>query len=217
LEFTPQNKTFNTIFIKKEDVMRTKSRISMIVSLGIFLLLAGSIIQAQASPTFIIDEYGPWYYQPASGQPWVVRNVSVQTDPSWSGHYSLSFIGANSPSPLEHDIYIYEYGSTTVLSDIIRFWSQGTVNGNPTPTYIIFYSGDTSGGAPADSGFPGSTPFASINEKFDGSFSFTTGTGAKFTGYSDSHAPNPMPEPATMLFLGMGLIGLVGLRSKIGK
>jgi PEP-CTERM motif-containing protein len=193
--------------------MRMKPRVSMIVSLGIFLLLAGSIIQAQANPTFIIDEYGPWYYQPDTNQPWVVRNVSVGTDPSGSGLSVLYFTGANSPTPLEHDVYIYEYGSTTELSDIIRFWSAG--NG---PTYIIFYSGDTSGGAPADTGFPGTTnQVGSVYENSGGSFSFPISTGATFIGYSDSHAPNPIPEPTTTLFLGMGLIGLVGLRSKIGK
>jgi hypothetical protein len=199
--------------------MSTKPRVSMIVSLSIFLLLAGSLIPAQAGPAFIIDEYGPWYYQPASDQPWVIRNPTVGTDPSGGTDSNgvplsvLYFTWAPSyPSHLEHNVFVNEYDST-VLSDIIRFWSAGAA-----PLYVIFYSGDTGGGAPADSGFPQNiSPLATINEKLDGSFAFTTTTGVKFIGYSDSHAPNPMPEPATMLLLGTGLIGLAGLRRRIGR
>ena len=52
--------------------------------------------------------------------------------------------------------------------------------------------------------------------RFNGSTSMT-GVDMLFKVYSDDGNPPPIPEPATLLLLGSGLIGLAGARRKMKK
>ena len=198
--------------------MKKKRRLPMIVLLGIFLLLAGTIVQAQAAPySLIIDEYGPGYYKDlgSSNPQWITWNGAMRSDPTWTGHTSLVYIGYRSDDFTGYfDVLVKE--PTGEESDILRIWNDPA---DPLSlyTWIIFYSADTSGGAPADTGLPSiRNVFDTVSEGSDGIFYWTPPAGsAQYKGYSEGRAS--VPEPTTMLLLGLGLIGLAGVRRRMDR
>ena len=74
--------------------MKKKLRLSMIVLLGIFLFLAGSIVQAQVdNSSAVIDEYGTGFVRDVTTNgPWYTWTGTLRSDPTWSGHQSLVYI-----------------------------------------------------------------------------------------------------------------------------
>jgi hypothetical protein len=192
-------------------------KLFMVLFVGVFLCLAGSIVQAQAAPYYnIIDEYGPGYSKdmdPSSNGTWNIWNGALRPDPTVAGATSLIYIGyrGNSNFPGYLDYPVYDPNGT--ISDDLRFWLPT----NPGSIYIwvIFYSVG-GGGAPADTGIPTDLNIqATLNENPDGTFYWKSlSSGNEILGYSEGRAPNPVPEPATMLLLGSGLIGLVGYGRK---
>lgn len=199
--------------------MKKTIRLFMVLFVGVFLCLAGSIVPAQAAPYYnVIDEYGPGYSKdkdPTHDTSWHVWNGQLRPDPTWTGHQSLVYIGfrgsANFPGHLDYLVY----DPSGAVSDDLRFWLPP----DPSSLYIwvIFYSSDTTGGSPADTGIPTNITLAgTINENSDGTFYWTSlSSGNEILGYSEGHAY--VPEPATMLLLGSGLIGLWGFRRKFKK
>ncbi|MGO9139681.1 MAG: PEP-CTERM sorting domain-containing protein [Syntrophales bacterium] len=194
--------------------MKKTMRLFMVVLLGIFLLLAGGVVQAQAKAAIVIDEYGPGYTKNLAipNAPWHVWDGALRPDPTWAGETSLSYFGARGEFlPGYFDVLVKDPSGAD--SDMLRFWNPPS---NTLWTYVMFYSADIGGGAPADTGLP---PAASWNvmytvyEDSNGVFHWTSPlSGSEFTGYSEGHAP--VPEPTTMLLVGLGLVGLAGVRRK---
>jgi hypothetical protein len=194
-------------------------RLFMVLLVGVFLCLAGSIVPAQAAPYYaVIDEYGPGYLKDKNpclscNPDWFTWNGALRADPTVPGATSLIYIGQTTISFSDYfDVLVYD-PSGTVVSDDLRFYKPT----DPGLVYVIFYS--DGGGAPADTGIPTNlNEKYTVNENLDGTFYWENPyTGTEFFGYSDTVAPNPIPEPATMLLLGSGLIGLWGLRKKFKK
>jgi hypothetical protein len=189
-------------------------RLFMVLLVGVFLCLAVSIVPAQATPyNLIIDEYGPGYYQdmdPSSDGLWHVWNGALQTDPIEGGN-SLIYIGTRySPFTGYQDVVVND--PSGAISDVLRFWGPTSTSTN---IYVILYSA-VGGGAPADRGIPTDLIVVdTVNENPDGTFYWLNPVnGSQYFGYSDTVAPNPIPEPTTMLLLGSGLIGLAGYGRK---
>ena len=141
--------------------------------------------------------------------PWKVWNGQLRNDPTWAGQESLIYIGARSNFTGYRDLLVYDQDGT--VSDILRFWNSAT---DTRYTWTIFYCSNTNGGALADTGLPDSTTWNvidSVTENLDGIFYWTSSlSGNEFQGFSEA----PVPEPATMLLLGSGLIGLAGYGRK---
>ena len=122
------------------------------------------------------------------------------------------------PSLVAGDLLVFEQGSPTVVSDILRFNPAGT--GNPNyPASVVVYS-LAGGGDLADTGLPTAryTNLFSITE-LNGAVSYTPNAGQpgfvagfEVTYNFVSDAPtNPVPAPAGLLLglTGLPIFGLV--------
>ena len=137
-------------------------RLFVVVFLGVFLLLTGSIVPALAAPyATMMDEYGPGSYKDLAipNDTWHTWNGTLRPDPTWAGHTSLIYIGGTrGPFQGLFDLAVHE--PSGAISDVLRFYNP-PAGGN---TWIIFYSADTNGGAPADTGFPRLAVYYNVNE-----------------------------------------------------
>jgi hypothetical protein len=195
--------------------MKKKLGLSIIVILGIFVFFVGSIIQAQAVQerySLIMDEYGPGLYKNLDlpgGDVWHVWNGALNSDP-WIGGESLMYTANHRNFTGYFDVLVKDPNEE--VSDMLRFSNNPSY---PLWTFIRFYSADTGGGAPADTGLPPSNTWQvgvddTVYEDANGIFHWTDLSGDQFTGYST-------PEPTTMLLLVLGLMGLAGVRRKFKK
>ena len=195
--------------------MKERVRLLIIVLLGIFLFISGSVVSTQAFPySVLMDEFGSGYYRdldPTHDTSWQVWNGQVQKDPTWTDHESLVYIGPRTGTTAAYrDVLAYDQNGAE--SDIVRFYDPPNDSAH---TWVILYSSDTNGGSLADTGLPDKGTWNVVLRvpEIDGTFSWAWPNGGnEFMVFSEGHAT--VPEPATMLLLGSGLIGLAGYGRK---
>jgi len=184
--------------------MKKKLRLSIIVLLGIFLILMGGMFTVQAAPYFdVIDLSSTGYLKdldPTASDynVWQVWNGALRPDYTLPGSPNAwSYIGY-APAGLPVDIY---YDIT------VGSYDMRAIEYDTAPGYVVLYLSSSAG-------MSGLNVVGIATENPDGSYSYTDGFGDIFLIYTKGSAPNPVPEPATMLLLGLGLIGVLGIRRK---